>query len=195
MTGGRAGGVLRLDLPVAGAHLRAWKRGDEASLSRHADNRNVWITLGDRFPHPYALDDAKDWIEAARSQDPTVHFAIVVDGEAAGGIGLELQQDIFRRTAVIGFWLGEAHWGRGIATAALKALTEYAFASFDLCRLQAYVFEQNAASARVLEKAGYVWEARLRKAATKDGRTFDLLLYSMVREQALHDVARPGPTA
>ena len=184
MTGRRGGGehALQWDLSVAGARLRPWRRGDEASLVRHADNRNVWITLGDRFPSPYTLDDAKDWIGAALSQDPTVHFAIEVDGEAAGGIGLELQPDIFKRTAVIGFWLGEAHWGRGITTAALRALTEHAFAAFDLCRLQAYVFEGNAASARVLEKAGYVREAVLRQAATKDGRTFDVLLYALVRE-------------
>ncbi len=181
MSEGRAGGAIQLDLPVAGARLRPWRRGDEASLARHANNRNIWITLGDRFPHPYTLDDAKEWMAAAMSQDPTVHFAIEVDGEAAGGIGLELQQDIFKRSAVIGFWLGEAHWGRGIATAALRALTEHAFASFDLCRLQAYVFERNAASARVLVKAGYLWEARLRKAATKDGQTFDLLVYALTR--------------
>jgi [ribosomal protein S5]-alanine N-acetyltransferase len=181
VTGERRGGALRLDLPVAGTGLRPWQRGDEASLARHANSRNVWITLGDRFPFPYTLDDAREWIAVATSQDPTVHFAIVVDGEAAGGIGLELQPDIFKRSAVIGFWLGEAHWGRGITTAALMALTEHAFASFDLCRLQAYVFERNAASARVLEKAGYLWEARLRKAATKDGETFDVLVYAMVR--------------
>ena len=93
--------MLRLDLPVAGAQVRPWRRGDEASLVRHANNRNVWITLGDRFPHPYTLDAAKEWIAATGSQDPTLHFAIVVDGEAAGGIGLELQQDIARRSAVI----------------------------------------------------------------------------------------------
>jgi len=182
MTGERGGRALQLDLPVAGARLRPWRRGDETALARHADNRNVWITLGDRFPSPYTLEDAKDWIAAALSQDPTVHFAIEVGGEAAGGIGLELQPDIWKRSAVIGFWLGEEHWGRGITTAALRVLTEHAFASFDLCRLQAYVFEGNAASARVLEKAGYVWEARLRKAATKNGRTFDVMVYAMVRD-------------
>jgi len=169
--------VLQLDLPVAGAQLRPWRRGDEDRCPATPTTE----TCGSRsetVPHPYTLDDAKEWIAAVTSQDPTVHLAIIVDGEAAGGIGLELQQDIFKRSAVIGFWLGEAHWGRGITTAALRALTEHAFASFDLCRLQAYVFERNAASARVLEKAGYVWEARLRKAATKDGRTFDVLVYA-----------------
>ena len=182
MSGAR-GSRFPLDLAVAGARLRAWRRGDEASLVRHADNRNVWIMLGDRFPNPYTLDDAKEWIAAALSQDPTVHFAIEVDGEAAGGIGLELQQDIAKRSAVIGYWLGEAHWGKGITTAALRALTEHAFASFDLCRLQAYVFEHNPASGRVLEKAGYVLEARLRRAATKNDETFDLLLYAMVKDE------------
>jgi len=177
---GRAG--PQFDLPVAGARVRPWRRGDEASLVRHADNRNVWITLGDRFPHPYRLEDAKAWVAAAIEQVPPVHFAIEVDGEAAGGIGLELQQDVWKRSAVIGFWLGEAHWGRGITTAALRALTAHAFAAFDVCRLQAYVFEGNAASGRVLEKAGYVREAVLRQAATKDGRTFDLQLYALVRE-------------
>ncbi|HTT69542.1 MAG TPA: GNAT family protein [Gemmatimonadales bacterium] len=172
---------MRLELPVAGAVLRPWERGDAVSLVRHADSRAVWINLGDRFPHPYRRADADRWIEAVTGQDPAVHFAIVVNGEAVGGIGLELQADIWKRTAVVGFWLGQAHWGRGIATAALQAVTEHAFGAFDLCRMQAYVFEHNAASMRVLEKAGYVREARLRKAATKDGRTFDLLVYALVR--------------
>jgi len=172
---------MRIELSVAGAALRPWERGDAASLVRHADNRAVWITLGERFPHPYRRADADRWLDAVVGQDPLQHFAIVVGGEAAGGVGLELLQDEWKRTAVIGFWLGEAHWGRGIATAALRAVTDYAFASFDLCRLQAYVFEHNPASMRVLEKAGYVREARLRKAATKDGKTFDLLIYALVR--------------
>lgn len=173
--------MIPIELSVPGVVLRPWERGDAASLAKHADNRSVWINLGERFPHPYTRADADRWIDAVRLQRPVEHFAIVVDGEAAGGIGLELQQDIWKRTAVVGFWLGEAHWGRGIVTAALGAVTEYAFATFDVCRIQAYVFEHNAASARVLEKAGYLWEARLRKAATKDGRTFDLLVYAMVR--------------
>jgi len=100
---------------------------------------------------------------------------------AVGGIGFELQEDVFRRSAALGFWLGEPYWGRGITTAAVKAVTAHAFAAFDLCRLFAHVYERNAASMRVLEKAGYMCEARLRRAATKDGRTFDLYLYSMLK--------------
>ena len=82
------------------------------------------------------------------------NFAIVVSGEAIGGIGLRLGTDIFRRSAEIGYWLGEPFWGRGIATEAVGAVSQYAFESFDLCRLEAGVFEWNPASMRVLEKAG-----------------------------------------
>jgi RimJ/RimL family protein N-acetyltransferase len=171
-----------VDLPVAGAQVRPWQRGDEASLARHANSRNVWINLGEGFPHPYTLADAERWIARATSQDPPTHFAIAVNGEAVGGVGFEVQQDVARRSAVLGFWLGEAYWGRGIATAAVKAVSAHAFAAFDLCRLFAYVFERNPASMRVLEKAGYMCEARLRKAATKDGKTFDLYLFSTIKE-------------
>jgi ribosomal-protein-alanine N-acetyltransferase len=170
-----------VDLPVAGAQVRPWRKGDEASLAQHANSRSVWINLGERFPHPYTLQDAERWIGTVASQSPPTHFAIAVNGAAVGGIGFELQQDVFKRSAALGFWLGEAHWGRGIATAAVKAVTAHAFAAFDLCRLFAYVFERNSASMRVLEKAGYMCEARLRRAATKDGKTFDLYLYSMLK--------------
>jgi RimJ/RimL family protein N-acetyltransferase len=171
-----------VDLPVAGAQVRPWQRGDEASLARHANNRNVWINLTDRFPHPYTPEDAERWIGLATSQDPPTHFAIAVGGAAVGGIGFELQEDVYRRSAALGFWLGEPYWGRGITTAAVKAVAAHAFAAFDLCRLFAHVYERNAASMRVLEKAGFMCEARLRQAATKDGKTFDLYVYSMIKE-------------
>jgi RimJ/RimL family protein N-acetyltransferase len=105
-----------------------------------------------------------------------------VDEEAVGGIGFTVQPDVAHRSAEIGYWLGEKFWGRGIATEALKAVTEYAFANYDLCRLYAHVFDWNPASARVLEKAGYRFEGRLKKSVTKNGQTIDQLIYAMVRD-------------
>lgn len=49
-------------------------------------------------------------------------------------------------------------------------------------RLFAVVFAWNPASGRVLEKAGYTLEARLRQAVTQDGETIDALLYALVKE-------------
>lgn len=169
-------------IPFEGGRLRAWCDDDVESLVRHADNRNVWRNLRDRFPHPYTLADAREWVRRAAGAEPRTDFAIEVGGRAVGGIGLILGEDVYRRTAEIGFWLGEEYWGRGIVTAAVRALTDWAFESFDLARITAGVFEWNPASMRVLEKAGYRREARLRKAATKDGETIDLIVYSMVRE-------------
>ena len=98
MRGGRHG--LSVEVALSRSTLRAWRRGDEASLVRHASNRNVWLNVRDRFPHPYTAADADEWIARASTRSPLTSFAIVVDGEAVGGIGLELGTDVFRREAV-----------------------------------------------------------------------------------------------
>lgn len=162
--------------------VRSVEWHDRESIVRHANNRNVWINLRDRFPHPYTDADARNFLESIVGIRPETSFTIEVDGEAVGGIGFTVQPDVAHRSAEIGYWLGEKFWGRGIATEALKAVTEYAFANYDLCRLYAHVFEWNPASARVLEKAGYQLEGRLKKSVTKNGHTIDQLMYAVVRD-------------
>lgn len=98
--------------------------------------------------------DAKHWLRTSSRTKPETQFAIVLDGTAIGGIGIEPGSDGFRKSAGIGYWLGEPFWGRGIATEAVKAVTGYAFSEFDLYRIEAGVFGWNPASMRVLEKAG-----------------------------------------
>ena len=161
--------------------LRRWRRGDETSLIRHANNMKIWLNLRDVFPHPYTRADADAWILRSEKENPQTTFAIDVGAAAVGGIGLTLQPDVFRRSAEVGFWLGEEFWGRGIMTEALKAVSEYAFAKLDLCRIFAGVFETNPASMRVLEKAGYILDARLKKAVTKEDKTLDQFMYAMAR--------------
>ncbi|MBI3003618.1 MAG: GNAT family N-acetyltransferase [candidate division NC10 bacterium] len=173
-----------MELVLTRCTIRSWRPEDTAALVRYANNRGVWRNLRDRFPHPYTVRDAETWIRHASGAVPETHFAIVVGEEAVGAIGLELQTDVFRRSAEIGFWLAEPFWGRGITTEAVRAMTDFAFATFDLCRVFAGVFEWNPASMRVLEKAGYTREGRLRKSVTKDGQTMDQMLYAVVREEA-----------
>jgi RimJ/RimL family protein N-acetyltransferase len=163
--------------------LRAWRRSDISSLIRYANNRKIWLNLRDIFPHPYMQADAEKWIAICESsQEPTTNFAVELRGEAVGGIGCRLLDDVNCKTAEIGYWLGKPFWGRGIATAALTQTTDYAFRIFSVERLQATVFEWNPASARVLEKCGYVLEGRLRRSIFKDGRLGDSLLYAHCRE-------------
>ena len=171
---------MELALPVG--RIRSWRASDQGALAKHADNRKIWLNVRDRFPHPYTLADAENWLAKATTTEPETQFAIELDGEAAGGIGLFLQQDVERFSAEIGYWLGEAHWGRGLATAAVREFTEFAFAQFELCRIYANVFAWNTGSVRVLEKAGYQFEGRMRSAAVKDGQVVDNLLYATVRD-------------
>jgi RimJ/RimL family protein N-acetyltransferase len=171
-----------VELKLKSCSVRSWDWRDRDAIVRHADNRNVWINLRDRFPHPYTLNDARRWLDMVVGQKPETNFAIEVAGEAVGGIGFTVQFDVARRSAEIGYWLGEEFWGRGIATEALIAVTDHAFSHYDVCRLFAHVFDWNSASARVLEKAGYEFEGRLKKSVTKDGRTIDQLMYAMIRE-------------
>ncbi len=118
--------------------IRSWEEGDEESLVHQANNRQIWLNLRDRFPHPYTLPDAKWWIQHAKDQKPQTDFAIDVEGNAVGGVSLLLQDDIERCSAEIGYWLGEPFWGKGIMTVVLKSLTEYAFREFNLTRVYAY---------------------------------------------------------
>lgn len=162
--------------------VRSWELRDRDAIVRHANNRNVSINLRDRFPNPYTMKDARTWLDIVIGIYPETNFAIAVGDEAVGGIGFTLLPDVGHRSAEVGYWLGEEFWGRGIATDALKAVTEYAFTNFDICRIFAHVFEWNGASCRVLEKAGYTFEGRLRKSVTKNGQTIDQLMYAVIRD-------------
>src|SRR3954469_11270860 len=126
-------------MQMQGRHstIRSWRSADVTSVVKHANNAKIALQLRDRFPHPYTASDARRFIEAVIGVRPVTTFAIDVDGEAVGGIGFSPGSDVERYSADIGYWLGEPFWGRGIATEALGAVTEYAFATFDIIRLQA----------------------------------------------------------
>jgi RimJ/RimL family protein N-acetyltransferase len=169
-----------MHLQLTRCTIRSWANDDVASLVKYADNRKIWLNLRDRFPHPYTRRDGRDFIQLARSQRPETMFAIDVGGEAAGGIGFVPNSDVERVSAEIGYWLGEPFWGRGIATEALAAVTRYAVDTHHLTRVYALPYARNVASCRVLEKAGFTLEARLRRSAIKDGEIIDQMQYAFV---------------
>jgi len=166
--------------------LRPWREGDQESLVRQADNPRVAQHLRDRFPQPYTLADANAWIARAPAESPAMNLAIEVEEQAVGGIGLMPGSDIHRVSAEVGYWLGEQFWGRGIATCALRGITQYAFQEFSvLNRLFAYVDANHPASIRVLEKAGYRLEGKLLGGAIKRGEIVDQFLYATTRGELL----------
>jgi RimJ/RimL family protein N-acetyltransferase len=169
-------------LPIDGGLIRSWRADDVTSLARHANNRKVWANLRDRFPSPYTLDDAEAWLRHCARTVPVTDFAIEVDGEAAGGIGVVLRTDVERVDTELGYWLGEQYWGRGVMSRAVAAFVPWVFERFHVARIHANVFDFNTASARVLAKAGFALEGRLRQSAFKDGRLIDQLVYARIRE-------------
>jgi RimJ/RimL family protein N-acetyltransferase len=108
-------------------------------------------------------------------------LAISVEGIAVGGIGLHRQNDISSMNAELGYWLGEAYWSKGIMTAAVIRMVEYGFIHFDFNRIFARPFGSNFASQKVLEKAGFILEARFYGTFFKDGVFEDELVYAVRR--------------
>ena len=160
--------------------VRRWHADDEPSLVRHANNLNVAKHLRDRFPHPYTARDAHQFLRSLPAGGPHTNFAIEVDGEAAGGLGYVQGTDVERFSAEVGYWLGEACWGRGVVSEALTLFSDHAFSDLELLRLYALPFADNAASIRVLEKAGYSLEGILRSSCVKYGVPRDQALYAKV---------------
>jgi RimJ/RimL family protein N-acetyltransferase len=158
--------------------------GDERDLVEQANNPRIFANVRDAFPHPYTFADAVAWIGHCQElPDPPNVLAITLDDCVVGGIGVHPQADVYRLNAEIGYWLGEAYWGRGLATEAVRFMTDYAFEQFPhLHRLFAGVFGFNHASQRVLEKAGYTLEAIHREAVFKNGLLEDEYLYATFRK-------------
>jgi [ribosomal protein S5]-alanine N-acetyltransferase len=164
-------------------NLRPWKEEDLPTLVELANNPKIARFMTDQFPHPYTRLNAKSFIDFAGSHLPLHIFAIEQSGKCIGSIGIHPQQDIMRRNAELGYWLGEPYWGRGITTQAIRQMVQYGFANFDIDRIFARPFGTNIASQKVLEKAGFVLEGRFEKTIIKNGELLDELIYS-VRRQA-----------
>lgn len=167
-----------MQLKLKKCTVRPWRMDDAESLARHANNRKVWIALRDLFPHPYTIEDAHIFLKSVTHSEPVTLFCIEANEAAVGGIGIHLGIDVHRHTAELGYWLGEEFWGRGIMTEAVAAFTDFCFEEFQLRRIYAEPFANNAASARVLEKAGFAFEGRRKNNVLKDGKLLDSVLYA-----------------
>ena len=153
--------------------LRQWKDEDAEALAAIADNKNVWNNLRDQLPHPYTIDDARDWITHCKNQKPLVNFAIIYNGEVAGSIGCVPKADVYCRNVEIGYFIGEKFWGKGIATEAVRILIEYILNHFEAVRIYAEVFAHNKASMKVLQKNGFYLESIRRRGAYKNQKIID----------------------
>lgn len=165
--------------------LRKWRWQDAEDVARYANNENIAKNLRDAFPYPYTLEDAKDYVEGCVREDETKQLcrAIVVEGHAVGSIGIFREEDVYRMSAELGYWLAEEYWGQGIMSQAVARLCREVFDRWDIVRIHAWPFAQNTGSRRVLEKAGFTLEGTIRQGVCKRGEIFDYCVYGMLRAE------------
>ena len=178
-----------MKLTLSKSVIRSYRPDDAASLTKHIGTYSVARNMN-LVPHPYTMSDAVEWITKAISCEIETHFAITIDDEVVGGIGLELADarsaGVSRHVAEVGYWLGETLWGRGIMSEAVSHFTEWGFIKLDLVRIQATVYARNPASTRVLEKAGYELESRMRARYFKEGEFIDGMMFAKISERKIN---------
>ena len=133
-------------------------------------------------PSPYSLNDAFDFIRLTQKENPQMSFAIEYDGQFSGMVGLVPQTDVYKKTAEIGYWLGEPYWSKGIATIAVKLLTDYGFNERGFIRIHTGIFEYNTASMNVLIKNGYSKDGVFKNSIFKNGKIFDEHRFSKLKQ-------------
>ncbi len=173
----------KLHMHPVDTELRKWKSEDIENVAKYANNIKIANNLRNAFPHPYTLEDAERYVSSciANSESDQCCRAIVVAGEVVGSIGIFIKDDVYCKSAEIGYWLAEPFWGRGIMTQAIMQLCEYAFDTYDIVRIFAEPFANNSGSRRSLEKAGFTLEGILKNSVYKNGQIVDSCIYAFIK--------------
>ena len=172
--------------------LRKWRLSDAGDLAAALSNQKVLNNLRDGLPFPYTERDARDYITAmlAADENDTFAYAITIEDRAVGSIGAFRQSNIHCRTAELGYYLAEEHWGKGIITDAIRQICDIIFKTTDILRIYAEPFSYNIGSRRALEKAGFALEGIMRSNGIKNGKVLDVALYSLIRDIEPYPVRR-----
>lgn len=171
---------LSIPLPITGYGLRSWTAQDAEVFQKYADNPKIWLNMRDEFPYPCRRQDAARLIAQAINSTDGLYLAIANDQEAVGSISLLIHDDIRRYSGVLSYWIGQPYWGKGLATAAIAGISNYALTELNLVRIYAKVFSMNRASIRALEKNGFKQEGYFCKGVYKAGQFLDQVLYAKV---------------
>lgn len=164
--------------------LRDWLEADAESLVQVANNKKIYDNLRDLFPHPYSIEDAKAFIKMTQqANEKAIFLAVEIEGKAIGSVGITFKDDIYRKNAEIGYFIGEDFWGKGYMTEIIKEITKYTFSNFDIIRIYAEPFEDNKASRRALEKAGFKLEAVFKNYVIKNKIIKNSCIYSVLKEE------------
>lgn len=153
--------------------LKPFTPSDAPRIAELRNHPGILANGFDATPNPYTLVAAEAFVAAQLPKQPAENLAVWRNQELVGSIGLWRKEDVFQLSAGMGYWVGVPYWGQGVATEAIRQFTAYAFAAFDILRLEAGVFAFNQPSMRALEKNGYYLEYIRRQAVVKHGLVQD----------------------
>ncbi len=162
--------------------LRQYSLDYADTFAKLRNNPNVLDNGYDKTPNPFTIKDAIDFINIQLDKKPAERFFIFYNNELAGEIGITLQEDVHRLCAEIGYFIAEPFWGKGLATTAIEQMTDYTFATFDIIRIVAGVFDFNKASMKALEKNGYYLESIRKKSVIKNGQIIDDYIWVKLKD-------------
>lgn len=128
-----------------------------------------------------------DWlaVRLAQNAEQCAYFALrAPDDELIGAVGVPAELGADQPSAEIGYWLARRWRGQGIMPAALRVYCRHVFGRHpSLRQLTATPFSDNHASARALEKAGFVCEGMLPAHYLRNGRRVDALAFRTLAER------------
>ncbi len=164
--------------------MRPFEPADIASVFELAGAKE--IADNTFVPHPYSREAAKEFVDRVRQQwsaDEAYVFAILdkATDDFVGAMGIH--PEAAHNSATVGYWIGKPFWGRGIATAALRLLIRFGFEQLKLNRIEAGHLAHNAASGRVMQKAGMRCEGRRRQAVLHREEYKDVIWYAIIRDE------------
>jgi len=141
--------------------LRMPVEQDCARLADLANDRDIArMTL--RMPHPFAMADARAFVSGCAAQNPATARTFAIEHESHGLVGVIGLFEDGSPIPEAGYWVGRPFWGRGFATEALAAASQWARRSWKRRALVSGHFHDNPASGRVLEKAGFLYTGEVR---------------------------------
>lgn len=169
--------------------LRTWgKKGDVEAITTACNDRTIAEFL-DMIPSPYTEEDAREYIASCRdgwANGTLTNFAITetASGEPVGSIGVRWL-DPEQGVAEVGYWVAAGARGKGVCTRALRLVTRWVIEEHGVERVQLRADEQNPASRKVAENAGFTQEGILRSSRYNPrlDRRVDFVMYSLLKEE------------
>jgi RimJ/RimL family protein N-acetyltransferase len=164
--------------------LRQWgEPGDVEAITEACNDRAIAEFL-DLIPSPYTEDDARAYLEICRegwADGTQTNFAITEGGRPLGSVGVRWV-DRDQGVAEVGYWMAAEARGRGLCTRAVRLLSRWVLLECGGERLQLRADEQNPASRKVAENAGFAQEGILRSSRynARLGRRVDFVMYSLL---------------